>query len=120
MPVRSLHSSVLKWPDARTVDQAVRAWARKVVVHRHDVLRIGYFGSYADGRWGVGSDLDVVIVVESSSQPFEKRGLEWNTNELPVPIDLFVYTKEEWDFFHSESQKGPRFLKDTIWVYLKR
>jgi predicted nucleotidyltransferase len=49
MPVRSLSSSVLRWPDAQTVDHAVREWAQKVVRHREDVLRIGYFGSYARG-----------------------------------------------------------------------
>ena len=63
MPVRLLSSSVLKWPDAQTVDRAVRQWAAKVVRSRTDVLRIGYFGSYARGDWGVGSDLDLVILV---------------------------------------------------------
>jgi predicted nucleotidyltransferase len=62
MPVRSLSSSVLKWPDGHSVDQAIRLWTQKVLQHRDDVLRVGYFGSYARGDWGVGSDLDVIII----------------------------------------------------------
>jgi hypothetical protein len=53
MPVRSLSSSVLKWPNKKAVDSAVRLWAEKVSRERKDVQKIGYFGSYARGDWGV-------------------------------------------------------------------
>ncbi len=86
MPVRSLNSSVLKWPDARTVDSAVRCWTDKVLQERQDILAIGYFGSYARGDWGVGSDLDLIIILKNSDKPFEKRSLDWNTEKLPVPV----------------------------------
>ena len=62
MPVRSLNSSVLKWPDRATVVAALHRWVEHAVLGRDDVLRIGYFGSYARGDAGVGSDLDLVIV----------------------------------------------------------
>jgi predicted nucleotidyltransferase len=119
MPVRSLNSSVLKWPDAKTVDHAIRLWAEKVSQSRKDVLRIGYFGSYARGKWGVGSDLDVIIVLESSEEPFERRGAKWDLTELPVPADSLVYTEGEWV---SLSQQG-RFYKtvtqEVVWVYVR-
>jgi predicted nucleotidyltransferase len=42
----------------------------------HDaVVRIGYFGSYARGDWGVGSDLDVIAVVAFSDEAFTRRAL---------------------------------------------
>jgi len=47
MPVRSLNSSVLKWPDAHTVAQAVRRWAKKVVQQRKDIVKLKG-GAYAD------------------------------------------------------------------------
>ena len=99
MPVRSLNSSILKWPDLQTADQAVRRWTEKVARQHQDVVRIGYFGSYARGDWGVGSDLDMVIVVKSSDQPFEKRAAKWDVGELPVPADVLVYTEREWQSF---------------------
>lgn len=69
MSIRSLSSSVLKWPDKEAVDSAVRRWAECMAGARKDILQIGYFGSYARGDWGVGSDLDLTVIVESSSKP---------------------------------------------------
>lgn len=54
MPVRSLSSSVLRWPDAEVVDRAVRHWAQEIAHKRPGIIRIGYFGSYASGDWGWG------------------------------------------------------------------
>ena len=116
MPVRLLSSSVLKWPDAQTVDRAVRQWAAKVVRSRTDVLRIGYFGSYARGDWGVGSDLDLVILVEGSLLPFERRSIEWDVTELPVPADVLVYTKEEWQSLEPQGGFFGTLIQEVIWV----
>jgi uncharacterized protein len=45
MPVRSLNSSVFKWPDRGQVDDAVRQWAEKAVNSREGIIKLGYFGS---------------------------------------------------------------------------
>jgi len=119
MPVRSLHSPVLKWPDAGAVDRAVRTWAAGIGAARTDVLRIGYFGSYARGNWGVGSDLDVVIVVERCDQPFEHRGSGWNTAQLPVPADVLVFTSDEWDSPRRSSRFRTTVEHEAVWVYVK-
>jgi hypothetical protein len=44
----------------------------------------------------MGSDLDLLAVVDSSELPFERRSVSWNLNGLPVQADLLVYTTEEW------------------------
>ncbi len=118
MPVRSLNSSVFKWPNRRQVDQAVRDWVKAVTISRPEILRIGYFGSYARGDWGVGSDLDLVAIIDHSAEPFERRSLHWNLNELPVPADILVYTLDEWERLQNEDGLFARTIKrDTIWVY---
>lgn len=117
MPVRSLRSSVFKWPDRQSVDQAVRRWAEEVVRRRQDIARVGYFGSYARGDWGVGSDLDLLLVVERSEQSFERRSLEWDTTSLPVPTDLLVYTKEEWEVLAREGRFYRTLMREAVWVY---
>jgi len=82
-----------------------------------DALLIGYFGSYARGDWGVGSDLDLIIVVEASDLPFEQRSAEWDTTSLPVPADVLVYTLSEW----VDLEPGRRFTRmlahETVWLY---
>lgn len=119
MPVRSLSSPVLKWPDPQIVGQAVRRWAEKVIQQRQDVVRIGYFGSYARGDWGVGSDLDLVIIVDKSDQPFERRGAEWDVAELPVPADVLVYTAEEWQSLSQRGRFYQTLMREAVWVYIR-
>jgi uncharacterized protein len=119
VPVRSLTSSVLRWPDAATVDRALRQWAAKVVKDRDEVLQIGYFGSYARGDWGVGSDLDLVIVVERAAAPFERRSLAWDATELPVPADVLVYTGDEWQSLLEQSHFFQAVREEAVWVYAR-
>jgi predicted nucleotidyltransferase len=118
MPVRSLRSSVLKWPDRESVDQAVRRWAAAVVQDRDDVLAIAYLGSYARGDWGVGSDLDLLVLIAGSELPCHRRAIEFDTRALPVPADVFVYTMEEWRVMQREGRRFYRTVDDdAVWVY---
>jgi len=96
------------------VDAAVRHWAGKK--DKKGVLRIGYFGSYARGDWGVGSDLDLIIILESSEQPFERRSVECHVTELPVPTDVLVYTKEEWESL-CETRFYKTVMQEAVWIY---
>ena len=106
MPVRSLRSSVLRWPDRREVERAAAEWAAREAQRHPGLLRLGYFGSYARGDAGVGSDLDLIVVVESSPDPFERRSLGWDLTSLPVPAELLVYTRSEWEHL---VRQGGRF-----------
>ncbi len=121
MPVRYCNSSVLRWPDLAQVDAAVRAWASNVAGERPELRRLGYFGSYARGDWGVGSDLDLVAVVEHSDQPFERRAVGWDLGSLPVPADLLVYTQSEWrQLEQADTPFGAMLLRETVWVFAGR
>ena len=121
MPVRSLNSSVFKWPDQKTVDQAVRSWSIEQGQRRPELKRLGYFGSYARGDWGVGSDLDLIAVVEDAHEPFERRILSWELNHLPVPADILVYTLTEWKELQQKENKFSRMLQtEVVWTYLRK
>jgi uncharacterized protein len=117
MPVRSSGSSVLRWPSRHEVERSVRAWAVRAAATRPDTLRIGYFGSLARGDWGVGSDVDLLVIVDRSEAPFERRAAAFDTNELPVPADLLVYTAEEW----AGGLERPGLIRtadrDAVWVF---
>lgn len=114
MPVRSLNSSVLKWPDRATVHQAAQAWGRRLVDEKPRVRRVGYYGSYARGDWGVGSDLDLVVIVSESERPFETRGTALDTSPLPVPADVLVYTPDEWATLEGRMREMLR--TEVVWV----
>lgn len=118
MPVRLLNSSVLKWPDATAVDTAVRAWAEFLGANAPGVLRVGYLGSYARGDWGVGSDVDIVIVVNVSDAVFGQRAKDFNATSLPVPADLMIYTVREWNaLIRSKTRFAHAMLNETVWVF---
>lgn len=115
MPVRSSSSSVLVWPDRQEIERALQQWVQEYARGRHDVLRVGYFGSYARNDWGVGSDVDLLILLEDSEQPFFQRAADWDTLDLPVPTDLLVYTAQEWEAL---CQRQARITQQEIcWVY---
>ncbi len=117
MPVKSSTSSVLKWPDRSQVEESVRAWARRQIELRPDIIKLGYFGSYARGDAGVGSDLDLVAVVRASAEPFERRSIDWDLSGLPVPAEILVYTEAEWAELRRRGGRFARMLADeAVWL----
>jgi hypothetical protein len=118
MPVRSLTTSVLAWPKKEKVDSSLRVWARGCARSLRELLAIGYIGSYARGDWGVGSDIDLIAILEKSDIPFENRPLAFDTTSLPVPADMLVYTREELSAVMS---RGGRFAatlqREMQWVW---
>jgi hypothetical protein len=108
---------VLRWPDAETVVAALRRWAEGVAGEGSGVVRVGYFGSYARGDWGVGSDLDVVIVVDGTATPFERRATGWDATSLPVPADVLVYTADEWECLAEGSPMARAMRREARWVW---
>lgn len=117
MPVRSLSSPVLKWPGRAEVDAAARALAARLARTHRELVRLGYFGSYARGDFGPGSDLDLVVIVKSSKRPFAERSLDFDLSGLPVPAELLVYTEQEWA---AGGAGGSRFFgalrAETVWL----
>lgn len=117
MPVRSLSSPVLKWPDRQEVEAALEAWASEEAARHPELLRLGVFGSYARGDAGVGSDLDLVAVVEDSDEPFERRALSWDLLSLPVPAEILIYTRPEWEKLQAEGRRFVRTLeREARWL----
>ncbi len=111
-----MSSSVLRWISREEAIEAFLGWAKRVCASKEDVVGVGLFGSCARGDWGVGSDLDVIVLLKESSEPFWKRYLEFDTTDLPVPVDLLVLTLDE-----VEGMRGTRFYREviegnTIWV----
>ncbi len=110
MPVRSLSSRVLKWPDRASVLDAAAAWARELYAGDANVLRVGCFGSYARGDAGVGSDLDLLIVVRGRGDSIP------DATRLPVPVDSLIFSQGEWDALQRAGGRLARTLEqEAIW-----
>lgn len=117
MPVRSSNSRVMKWPGRAEVDRAVRLLAARLAATHPELARLGYFGSYARGDSGPGSDVDLVAVVKSSKRLFRERPLDFDLAGLPVPGELLVYTLDEWQAARSADGRFVRQLEsEAVWV----
>ncbi len=116
MPVRLLNSSVLKWPDRTSVDLAIRGWVGRQFASHHELKRAAYFGSDARNDWGVGSDLDLLLIVDHTDQPYHQRSANWDTLDLPVAVDLFVYTTEEWQTLRNQRPFFRQIQREAVWI----
>ena len=96
----------------------MRLWTAEQVRVRPEIVRLGYFGSYARGDWGVGSDVDVIAIVRKTTEPFQRRSLEWDLSGLPVPAEIIVYSLREWEEMKREDTRFFRMLdRDAVWTF---
>lgn len=119
MPVRSFNSPVLKWPAPSEVIAALREWTSRMRATHPELRRVGYFGSLADSkRYGVGSDADVVAIVsDSSREHWWERQLDFDPpDEVPVNVDLFVYTEDEFAEILGRGDAFAHTMSNVVWL----
>lgn len=75
---------------AETLQSVIAALAR-----RPEVKRAILFGSYAEGRRDLFTDLDILIVMESPLDFVTRTAEMYRYLASPVDMDLLVYTPEE-------------------------
>ncbi len=121
MPVRSLNSRIVKWPDRQEVEVAIRSNAAAIVRAEPRLRALGYFGTYARNEWGVGSDVDLVAVLDVPSEEPTPGALEldWTRDlHLPVPHDLFTYSVTDLRRMAEDEMRFAGMLaSETVWVY---
>ncbi len=66
-----------------------------VLSRRPEVWRIVLFGSYAEGRADLLTDLDLLVVMESSLDFVSRTAALYRDLGSTVDMDLLVYTPEE-------------------------
>ncbi len=82
-------------PRARVVG-AAKAWAGRLRREHPEIVRIGFFGSYARDDYVPGSDFDVLIEVTTSDQPRRNdRPAAYQPDDFPIGMEVFVYTTDE-------------------------
>jgi predicted nucleotidyltransferase len=73
----------------------MEAWAARLLAERPEVEEVVVFGSFAEGRWAPGSDLDVFLVLGRSDRPIRDRVPDYLPGPFPVGVDLFPFTRAE-------------------------
>ena len=108
---------VVKSIDEGAVRQAMDAYAARLLVAHPEVEEVIVFGSFADGTWAPGSDLDVFLVLSRSAKDVRDRIPDLLPGAFPVGVDLFPYTREEI------AARAPSSLLDAVarsrWRYAR-
>src|SRR4051794_6839156 len=114
MPRTSSDSRVHTWPSRAEVISRLTQWAERQRAKHPELVRIGYYGSLTDAvRYGFGSDADVIAVVTHSNRDRSyERSLDFDhADEVPVPVDLHVYTEDEFARILARGEK-----QNVVWA----
>ena len=90
-----MSSVVIKWVDAAAVRRAVDDYAARLLATRDDVEEVVVFGSFANGTFAPGSDVDIFIVLTASDKAVRDRVPAFLPDAFPVGVDVFPYTRQE-------------------------
>ena len=92
----------------------------KSIVARIHPLRAIVFGSFAYGQPDEGSDIDLLVVLNKSGLSESYAEVLENKRELSrglrairkrIPIDLLVYTKDEWEYIKRSGSSFYRHIE---------
>ncbi|MCP9886728.1 nucleotidyltransferase domain-containing protein [Cyanobium sp. ATX 6A2] len=111
---------MLRWPSSEAVLEQARAWAEQQAAANPDLEAVGVFGSYGRGDAGVGSDLDLLLILSHCHLPVWERLRRWDTTPLPLATDLLVYSRAEWDTLPQWNPKLAEVLgREVRWLVEK-
>ena len=68
-----------------------------ILINQFNALKIIVFGSYAENRVMEWSDLDIVVVRETSLRFLDRSAELIRALRPQVGVDFFVYTPMEWN-----------------------
>ena len=72
-----------------------------VLINEYKPEKIILFGSLASGEVHEGSDLDLVIIKDTSQRPIDRQVEVYRLTKPDIGIDLFIYTPQEFKYLDS-------------------
>ena len=92
-----MNSVVIKSINREEIDRSVDSYTGDLRAKHPEIERIYWFGSWVDGLPSPGSDVDMCIIISSSEKIMRDRIPEYLPVKFPLGIDLFVYTRDEFE-----------------------
>jgi len=117
MPKKSSIFVKVFFADKQKVLSELSDYATKLKRMHPEVVKVGYFGSYATDTYGPASDVDLLIILKRSSKRFLDRIPDYIPDNLSVGCDCFPYTAEEIDKMkHDKNPWICHILKEVVWL----
>lgn len=101
MPVRqqkeSLSSVKVRFLDAPKIIEELKAISREIVEKDRNIIGIYLFGSLVKNNYSLGSDADILVLLEKDSRRFIDRIPHYAKLflDISIPVEVFPYTEEE-------------------------
>lgn len=87
----------ITWFDRLAVTRALEEHVRRLVARHPEVEEVILFGSLAKGTPVPGSDVDLIIILDASEARFIDRIPAFLPDRFPVSMDVFPYTRDEFE-----------------------
>src|SRR3989338_2296706 len=96
---RSFGSVKTFWLDKKLAYLKLEQAMKRMLSEKREIEDAVLFGSFAEGKAGVGSDMDILIIAKDSKKPFIDRPLDYKDyfSDIGLDADIFVYTRKEID-----------------------
>lgn len=106
----------------REREEELRVGCERIVeeLKKMGVERVVVFGSYGEGKVGMWSDLDLLVVMPNSRSGREWRRMVYDEVEREVEVDFVVYNERELEETLPVSSFLRHVLKTGRVVYEKR
>ncbi len=102
MPAKSSSSVVIRSADRKAIRTAVESYIEELRQNHPEVERVIWFGSWARGLPLPRSDVDVCLIISSSSERPCNRVSKYLPSRFPTGVDLVVYTQAEFERLQEE------------------
>jgi predicted nucleotidyltransferase len=90
-----LSTAKVTYFDRAPVEEALERHVERLPERCPDIEEIVLFGSLVSGTPVPGSDVDLLIILSASAQPFVDRIPMFLPTAFPVGMDVFPYTRAE-------------------------
>ncbi|MFQ5976846.1 MAG: nucleotidyltransferase domain-containing protein [Candidatus Heimdallarchaeota archaeon] len=97
-------------PSKERIDQFLSRYAQEIEQSIPVRLMVA-FGSYFNNRYGWGSDLDILLVIDDSKMDKTTAYCLSSVNWTPVSLDIFVYSINEYKQMRANNNP---FLRESL------
>jgi predicted nucleotidyltransferase len=104
--------------DREGVRRAVAEYVHVLAARHAELEEVVLFGSLASGTPVPGSDVDLLLILESADRPFRERIPLFLPGRFPVGVDVFPYTRSEIERMRREGNPLVlRMLRDGLTIF---
>jgi predicted nucleotidyltransferase len=116
MQEKSSNSVKVFFADKDKILLQVEEYSKKLKKNHPEVVKVGLFGSYVTDKYGPASDVDLLIILKSSSKRFIDRIPDFLPSEIDVSCDCFPYTVDEINRIKSDDNPWIlHVLEEALW-----